>query len=58
MAARVSTAIGSLFSVLWAPFNAGALVLLYFAFRVRKESYDLELRIDRMAAGLDEVGAS
>ncbi len=46
----ISTAISSLFSVLWVPFNAGALVLLYYDLRVRKESYDLELRIDQMAA--------
>jgi len=51
-ATSVSTAVGSLFSVLWVPFNAGALVLLYYDLRVRKESYDLELRIDQMAAEL------
>jgi hypothetical protein len=49
-ATTVSTALGSLFSVLWVPFNAGALVLLYYDLRVRKESYDLELRIGQMAA--------
>lgn len=50
LATAVSTAFGSLFSVLWVPFNAGALVLLYYDLRVRKESYDLELRIDALAA--------
>jgi len=54
MATMISTALGSLFSVLWVPFNAGALVLLYYDLRVRKESYDLEMRIDRMAAEVEE----
>lgn len=49
----VSTALSSLFSVLWIPFNVGALVLLYYDLRVRQESYDLEVRIEAMAAALD-----
>jgi len=49
-ATTISTALGSLFSVLWVPFNVGAVVLLYYDLRVRKESYDLELRIEQMAA--------
>lgn len=49
-----STALSSLFSVLWVPFNVGALVLLYYDLRVRKESYDLELRIEEMAAALED----
>lgn len=53
-ATSISTAIGSLFSVLWVPFNVGAIVLLYYDLRVRKESYDLELRIDQMAAEMEE----
>ncbi|MBX3053895.1 MAG: glycerophosphoryl diester phosphodiesterase membrane domain-containing protein [Caldilineaceae bacterium] len=52
--ATATTAFSSLFSVLWLPFNTGALVLLYYDLRVRKESYDLELRIDQMAAGLED----
>lgn len=54
VATSISTAVSSLFSVLWVPFNVGALVLLYYDLRVRKESYDLELRIEQMAAESDE----
>ena len=54
LAAAISAAISALFSVLWVPFNASALVLLYYDLRVRKESYDLELHIDRMAAEVEE----
>lgn len=50
LATAISTAFGSLFSVLWVPFNVGALVLLYYDLRVRKESYDLEMRIEALAA--------
>ena len=46
------TGIGFLFNMLWQPFLAAALVLLYFDMRVRSESYDLELQIAGLEAEL------
>jgi hypothetical protein len=46
------TGIGFLFNILWQPFLAIALTLLYFDLRVRHESYDLELHITRIEAEL------
>lgn len=43
-----STALGSLFSVIWQPFYATGLVLLYYDLRVRRESYDLDLQVSRL----------
>ncbi len=57
LAVALSTAVSAIFSILWVPFNSSALVLLYYDLRVRKESYDLDLRIDQMAAALDEESA-
>lgn len=57
LAVALSTAVSAIFSILWVPFNSSALVLLYYDLRVRKESYDLDLRIDQMAAALDEKNA-
>lgn len=54
LAVALSAAVSTLFSVLWVPLNTSALVLLYYDLRVRKESYDLDLRIDQMAAGVAE----
>lgn len=54
LAVALSTAISAIFSILWLPFNASALVLLYYDLRVRKESYDLDVRIDQMAAAVAE----
>jgi len=49
----VSTALGSLFTVLWQPFYMAAVVLLYYDLRVRKESYDLELRLQQLEAEVE-----
>jgi hypothetical protein len=49
-----SVGMSALFNVLWQPFFVAALVLLYYDLRVRRESYDLELRIDRMETELIE----
>lgn len=46
----VSTAITSIFSVVWTPFYACAVVLLYYDLRVRSEGYDLDLRIQQLEA--------
>jgi len=54
LAVALSTAVSALFSILWVPFNSSALVLLYYDLRVRKESYDLDLRIEQMAAAVEE----
>ena len=35
----------SLFSIIFFPFKIGTTVLLYYDLRIRKESYDLELRV-------------
>lgn len=53
LAVALSTAVSAIFSILWVPFNTSALVLLYYDLRVRKESYDLDLRIEQMAATLE-----
>lgn len=57
LAVALSTTVSAIFSILWVPFNSSALVLLYYDLRVRKESYDLDLRIDQMAAALDKENA-
>ena len=44
--------ISLVFNMLWQPFLAIALVLLYFDLRVRRESYDLELQIGTIEAEL------
>ena len=54
LAVALSTAVSGIFSILWVPFNSSALVLLYYDLRVRKESYDLDLRIDQMAAAVEK----
>jgi len=54
LAVAVTAAVSSLFSILWIPLNTSALVLLYYDLRVRKESYDLDVRIEQMAAALEE----
>lgn len=57
LAVALSTAVSAISSILWVPFNSSALVLLYYDLRVRKESYDLDVRIDQMAAALEEKSA-
>ena len=42
------TGVAYFLNVLWYPFLASALVLLYYDLRVRAESYDLDLRISQM----------
>jgi hypothetical protein len=49
----ISTALNIVFSVLWLPLYVAALVLLYYDLRVRKEGYDLALRVEQLEA---EVG--
>src|SRR5690606_22645735 len=39
----ISTAAGSIISIIWQPLYAIAIVLLYYDLRVRHESYDLTL---------------
>lgn len=48
IAIAMSTAIGSLFNVIWQPLYATGLVLLYFDLRVRRESYDVELQVTQL----------
>ena len=50
VAAAVSTGIGSVFSVIWQPFYAAAIVLLYYDLRIRHEGFDLVQRIDQLEA--------
>ena len=56
-----SAAFSSLFSIVSIPFYIGAVVLLYYDLRIRKESYDLELRVadleEQVAQGAIEDGA-
>ncbi|MCB0114727.1 MAG: glycerophosphoryl diester phosphodiesterase membrane domain-containing protein [Caldilineaceae bacterium] len=47
-----STAITSIFTVVWTPLSACAVVLLYYDLRVRSEGYDLNLRIQQMESQL------
>lgn len=54
MATAISTAISSLFSVVWSPFYTCAVVLLYYDLRVRAESYDLDLRVQQLEAELSD----
>ncbi|MEX1019900.1 MAG: glycerophosphoryl diester phosphodiesterase membrane domain-containing protein [Litorilinea sp.] len=51
----LSTALGSLFNIVWQPLYAIGLVLLYYDLRVRRESYDVARRIDQLE---QEVGAA
>lgn len=53
LATSLSTAVSSLLSVLGTPFFTTALVLLYYDLRVRREGYDLELRIRALEAAQD-----
>lgn len=50
----LSSALTSLFNLFWMPIYATASVLLYYDLRVRRESYDLTLRLEKLEA---EVGA-
>jgi hypothetical protein len=51
----ISAAIGSIVSVFWQPLYAIALVLLYYDLRVRRESYDLTLRVEQLEADVREM---
>jgi hypothetical protein len=46
----ISAGLSSIFTVLWQPLNVAAVVLLYYDLRVRKEGYDLALRVERLEA--------
>lgn len=46
----LSTGIGQIVNVLWLPLHTAATILLYYDLRVRRESYDLALRIGQMEA--------
>ncbi len=48
LATILSSAISSIFSVLWTPLYICAVVLLYYDLRVRVEGYDLALRIEQL----------
>ncbi|MEZ4707436.1 MAG: glycerophosphoryl diester phosphodiesterase membrane domain-containing protein [Caldilineaceae bacterium] len=50
-ATGIATAVSALFSVIWQPFLVGAIVLFYYDLRIRKEGYDLELRVQQLEAG-------
>ncbi len=58
ISAVLSQAVGSVFSILWLPLSAAAIVLLYYDLRVRNESYDLSLRIAQMEAATVPPGES
>jgi hypothetical protein len=44
----ISTALGQLVTIVWLPLQVAAVVLLYYDLRVRGESYDLALQIERL----------
>jgi membrane-anchored glycerophosphoryl diester phosphodiesterase (GDPDase) len=48
----ISSAVGSIFSVIWQPLYAAGVVLLYYDLRVRQESYDLALRVEQLEVEL------
>jgi hypothetical protein len=50
LVAAISFAISSIFQVVWVPLHSAALVLFYYDLRVRKEGYDLALRVERLEA--------
>lgn len=50
--AALSTAVGAALGILWQPLSAIALVLLYYDLRVRREGYDLTLRLEQLEAEL------
>ena len=55
LAMTLPTAVSSIISVFGLPFYVAAIVLLYYDLRIRRESYDLELRLAEMEeqVGLD-----
>lgn len=54
MLQSVSTAISSLFSVIWIPLYTAAYLMYYYDLRVRNEGYDLAQRIAKFESGLEE----
>lgn len=54
IATLFSTALSSLFSVVWTPLYVCAIVLLYYDLRVRSEGYDLDLRVQQLEASLQD----
>ena len=48
LAMTLPTAVSSIISVFGLPFYVAAIVLLYYDLRIRRESYDLELRLAEM----------
>lgn len=54
----ISTGLSTIFSIIWLPLQAAAIVLLYYDLRVRHEAYDLQLRIERLEAEVDKTSMS
>jgi hypothetical protein len=52
LAAGLSTGLGYNAHIVWLPLQTAATVLLYYDLRVRKEGYDLALRVEQIEAGL------
>ena len=48
----LSSTLGTLFTIIWQPFYVAALLLFYYDLRVRKEGYDLSLRIKQLESEL------
>jgi hypothetical protein len=48
----IATALSSVVNVLWLPFNVAAVVLLYYDLRIRREGYDLSLRVAQLEQDL------
>lgn len=57
VASSILSVIGALLTMLWQPLFAIALVLLYFDLRVRREGYDITLRVEAMEASLRAADA-
>ena len=47
-ATGIASGVSALFGILWQPFFVAALVLFYYDLRIRKEGYDLALRVQQM----------
>lgn len=50
----VSTAVSTLFSVVWIPLYTAAYLMYYYDLRVRNEGFDLAQRISRLESDLEE----
>jgi len=49
----IATILNSIFSIIWIPLYTTAYVLYYYDLRVRKESFDLSQRIDKLETDLE-----